>query len=577
VLSAAVLGAILTTTASGRQTNVLAVRSLRGLGGNSSISGQVLSGDYRPVWAATVAIRSQDTVLTRTVVTDDAGKFEFQNLPAGKFFVRALKAGYVASDFGSPSFGRPPQAIALEAGAAVSDVRIVMNRGAAIGGRLVERDGAPAVGIRVTAVTKQFLNGQPRFASGGATQTDDRGMYRLYGLAPATYAIVAGLRDVTSDRAPIERAADDDPPMAAARPMSIRVLGPNSAASYLNVFYPGTVDPAGLTWLTVRAGETRDDVNFSLRLTRAGTLSGEVLNAGGSRARSVRVVAYAETENMSLGSGDLGTQSATSPDGRFAFGGIQPGSYTVVATGGDGTNRLAAIARVRITGPSPAPITLTLGPATTISGRVALDSDTRRPPDLTSVRVLLRPLSESANEAVAASIQPNSDGAFFYWPVVPGTYLIDGMLQAPTPRLSEWRVKSATVGGRNLRAGAFRMVPGEQLSGVAVTLTDRTAELTGRLFDASGAPSWQRYVTLFAVDPSLWWTGSGHMRAPTRPATDGSFTFDRLPAGRYYLAVLNDFDSEAWLDRSFLSQLIPSALTIDLQEGERKTQDVRLR
>lgn len=67
------------------------------------------------------------------------------------------------------------------------------------------------------------------------------------------------------------------------------------------------------------------------------------------------------------------------------------------------------------------------------------------------------------------------------------------------------------------------------------------------------------------------------MRAPIRPATDGTFTFARLPAGRYYIAVLGDFDSDSWHDRSFLRQLIPSAPLIELKEGERKTQDLRMR
>ena len=324
-------------------------------GGLASVSGQVLAADGRPVWAATVAVRSQDAVLTRTTVTDGEGRFAFPNLPPGNYFLRALKSGYTAGDYGSAGFGKPPLAIALAPTAKMADATIVLLRGAVIAGRIVEQNGTPAVGVHVAAVTKQFINGQPRFVSAASTQTDDRGTYRLFGLPPATYAVAAVLRDMTSERAPTERTPDDDargqPPGPRAM---VRPLGPNSAASYLNVFFPGTFDPGAVSWLTVRADEEKADVDFPLRLARSGTLEGDVTLADGMRARSVRIVAYARTDNLSLGSGDFGTRAMTSPNGHFAFGGMQPGSYTLVASSTDGS-QLAGITRVQVAGPSITP------------------------------------------------------------------------------------------------------------------------------------------------------------------------------------------------------------------------------
>ena len=176
---------------------------------------------------------------------------------------------------------------------------------------------------------------------------------------------------------------------------------------------------------------------------------------------------------------------------------------------------------------------MTLGPAASVSGHAALETSAPHAPALTAVRVLLRPIGDPANEAVAQSVQPDVNGAFTFRNVVPGAYFVDAGLQGPSPRLSDWIVKRVTAGARNLRVEPLQIQAGQQTHDVDVALTDATGELTGRLLDAAGAPSTERYIVLFATDSALWRVGSGHMRAPIRPATDGTFTFTRLPAGRY--------------------------------------------
>ena len=511
-------------------------------------------------------------------MTDEGGRYEFTNLPPGKYFLRALKAGYMVGDYGSTGFEKPPLPVALAAGDKIADATIVMSRGAVIAGRIVGKNGTPAVGVHVAAVTRQFVNGQMRYVSAGATETDDRGAYRLFGLPPASYAVAALLRDMTSERAPSEHSPDDALSQTAGpgTPSILRPVTPNSAASYLNAFFPGTVDPAGITWLTLRAGEERADVDFPLGLARSGTLAGEVTLADGLPARNTRVVAYASGENLSLGSGDFGTRAMTSANGRFAFGGIQPGTYTLVASTTDGS-QLAGVTRIQVNGSSIGPVRVLLGPAATVSGQVALQAKAAHAPALTSIRVLLRPVTDLANDGVPQSTQPDIAGNFAFRNVVPGAYYVDALVQGPSPRLSEWIVKTASAGSHNLRSEPLVVQQGDRVQDLLVSMTDSASEFSGRVLDGAGKPLTDRYVVMFATDPSLWRVGSGHMRAPIRPATDGTFSFNRLPEGNYYVAVLNDFEPEAWHDRSFLQQLIPSALTIELNGGEKKVQDLRLR
>jgi hypothetical protein len=351
----------------------------------------------------------------------------------------------------------------------------------------------------------------------------------------------------------------------------------DTRTSYLNVLFPGATDPSRATWLSVGPSEEKESVDFALQLVRSGSLQGEVRFSNGEPARGSRIVAYSSPENLSLGSGDFSRHAVTSPDGHFAFGGIQPGSYTIVASGTNGSSPLVVAQAVHVSGVPGGSLSLVLGDAATVAGQITFEPGLRGQPDFSAVRVRLRGLDEPVWDAVTESVQPDLAGAFTFRNVVPGRYFVESVLQGPPTRVSAWRLKAIAFGERSLLDEPVLVAAGQQLQNVKVTFTDVASELSGRMLNAAGAATYDRFVVLFPTNPSLWHVGSVHMRAPTRPATDGTFGFTRLPAGAYYLAVISDFDPDSWRDKSFLNQLIPSALPIELKEGEKRTQDLRLR
>jgi hypothetical protein len=63
---------------------------------------------------------------------------------------------------------------------------------------------------------------------------------------------------------------------------------------------------------------------------------------------------------------------------------------------------------------------------------------------------------------------------------------------------------------------------------------------------------------------------------PVRAATDGAFRFANLPPGEYHLAAFVEVSPSDLYDEAFLGQIAPSALSIALGDGERKTQNVTI-
>ncbi len=93
-----------------------------------------------------------------------------------------------------------------------------------------------------------------------------------------------------------------------------------------------------------------------------------------------------------------------------------------------------------------------------------------------------------------------------------------------------------------------------EVSDVVVTFTDRAAEISGRLIDASGRPVTPYSIVVFTQDRSLWLPNARRIRS-AQPATDGSFAVSGLPAGEYAIAAAEKIvaaascdDSDHWIE-----------------------------
>jgi Carboxypeptidase regulatory-like domain len=118
--------------------------------------------------------------------------------------------------------------------------------------------------------------------------------------------------------------------------------------------------------------------------------------------------------------------------------------------------------------------------------------------------------------------------------------------------------------------------PGQAVSDLSLTLTDRPTELSGTLVDASGRPAAGYVVIVFSTDRTHWSIAPRRSSGVVRIGSNGTYRVTGLPPGEYHLAALIDADAQDAGDPSFLDQLVPVSLTITLSEGERKQQDLRV-
>ena len=161
----------------------------------AAISGVVLTDESqpRPLRRARVMINGP---VGNTAITEDDGTFAFKGLPPGTYTIRAVKDGYVSMDFGAKRTGRRGTSITLAQGA-TANVAISLPRGGVITGVITDFDSLPAPGVPVQILVLRFnsRNGQreliERIGVSGPPVTDDRGVYRAYGLPVGDYVVSA--------------------------------------------------------------------------------------------------------------------------------------------------------------------------------------------------------------------------------------------------------------------------------------------------------------------------------------------------------------------------------------------------
>ena len=592
-----------------------------------SISGVVVSADQsdQPIRRAIVKLTGGDIVTNVSSVTDDRGRFVFTGLAAGRYTVMASKAAYLTSTHGATRPGRPGTPIAVAAGQQV-EIRLLLSRGAVITGTVRDLTGQPASGVQVTVSRASEISAPSgyRFSS-DAVITDDRGIYRVYGLGPGEY-VVSALPRASGGEMFRASAADLDAlfrslqqpggvttPAAgttAGTPVTI-VGGPPTVASsratnqtygFSPTFHPGTTVAADAARLLVAAGEERSGVDIPLVPVHAARLEGTVISGeiAATRIRPALTVIGPPQPTVAapLLSGPLA-------DGTFTFTGVTPGRYLLVARtgpgammtypgGGGGTTNnpdvpsLFAMQELSVDGTDIKGITLTLRPAAAISGRVTFERTTLTPPEkLPTLRVGLSvapdatsvtPIVENS-PIIGAASPPNTsvqdDGSFRFTGVLPGTYLFSSSVPGAMGQTGWW-LRSVMVNGRDVLDHPLEVEPAvTEITGVVLTFSDRHSELSGTLTTATGQPASEFVVVVFSADRSHWRPNARRVKA-VRPSSDGSFSVIDLPAGEYLIAALTDIEPDEWQQATFLESLVPGAVKVSIADGQRVRQDLQI-
>ena len=143
----------------------------------------------RPLPGAIVTISGDGLPVPVSAVTDERGAFLLPRIPPSGYTLTATKPGYLPGAYGAQTTGRPGTTISLSP-AAVVTATIALTKGAALTGVVRDEQGMPVSDVPIIVLEAGNILTQNRplheSRNGRGTQfTDDRGVYRVHGLAPA--------------------------------------------------------------------------------------------------------------------------------------------------------------------------------------------------------------------------------------------------------------------------------------------------------------------------------------------------------------------------------------------------------
>lgn len=502
--------------------------------GSASLSGTLVTDEAAPVpiRRAHVTLNSSSPSVGRTTITDDSGRFAFTSLPAASYMLSAAKAAFVSTTYGAKRPGRPGTPLAITEAQRLTGVVLRMIRGAVIEGTAVDQNGDPAAGRTVTLRQYRVVNGTRSLAvvaSGGDSRTDDRGHYRLFGLAPGDYIVsvepVTAMDNNLREVAPADVARASAAGRAAAPPFT-----PGPLVGFAPIFYPGTTVALNATPINVSAGDERTGIDLRLALLPMSTVTVAVTRSDGPLPTSAFVSLTPLGTGLAV-AGQTSLRPTGATGGVFSATAVAPGQYELTAEGRNLGGRASAApttsegrqgwwASSEVTvGGGAVSFALKLEPEPSVSGRLVFEGTAPRPADLTRVWVNFidaRTGSGWARPAVSA------EGTFKEDAMRPGRYRITGAFAPGVPNAGEWALKSAVFGGRDI-ADELDIRAGQDLSDLVVTFTDRQTELAGTLQDASGRAVSDYFIVVFASNRAVWVPQSRWI-AETRPSSDGRFT-----------------------------------------------------
>jgi protocatechuate 3,4-dioxygenase beta subunit len=549
--------------------------------GTAVVTGRIVAADTgRPIKRARVTVAGGPGRRARATTTDDQGRYQVTELSPGNYTITASRTGFVDGIYGQRRALQPGTPLEVADGQQLTGIDLRLTRGGVITGRVLDEDGEPLARALVTVQRYQYIRGERQLTPAGGDQSDDRGVYRMFGLPPGEYYVSA---DAASLFQVLGRGGGALAALAGAGgPGGGRggrggffggVADDPEPTGYAPTYYPGVVSAGEATKITVAPGQEVSGIDFQVQLVPTATVRGIVAGADGP----VPVLLVPTDAGGMLRAQML--RGGAAADGTFTITNVPPGRYTAVArTGGFLAQERMAVLPLTVQGQDVSNVTLVLQPGVRVSGNITVESSgTPAPTDYSAFRVDIpeaEPILAAGRGGGGRGGGPNATGGRAQ---ENGTFSIDNLMPGKhyfrVTGQGAWALKSVTVGGSDVTDEPVDLRSGQNVDNVVVVLTDRATDLSGTIRDGIGAPLGGITVIAFSTDPQYWHSDSRMIQAVHTGQT-GAYRIRGLPPGNYNVIAVDDVETGEWFDPAYLQQAQQAAKSITLNEGDKKTLDL---
>lgn len=511
------------------------------------INGRIVDGNGQPMNNVTVSTKAVARIINGAPVsttTDEQGHFQLDGLTTGNYTINAFFPGYVTES-------KPPN---KETYYRVGDnnVEITMIKGGAINGIITAGlNNEPVIGLPVAYVYLKDLDGKVRNDKNYFSQrayTDDRGVYRLYGLRPGEYLVRVG---GYSPYSVVVTAFDDNQ----------------------QLYYPGT-PRAQAKSITVHSGEEINGIDIHYRKVAGYKITGTI-NGDDKKLKtdenvsSIRINLVDSDSRLIV---DFSQTTIKNDKLEFNFFGVASGNYDLYAEFIDSTTKepfLSPVKHIQIKNTDVSGIALTLNRVPTISGQIVrkkLDEKQLQQLNKTSSKLPYAEIIIKAQNSVTPKeynpsspeliddIVPDSKGNFTIDNVHMGLYFLSLYLGNES-----WYLDAITQGDESkpqqqierLNKG-ITVKEGNSVTKLNVKVAEGAGKIEGQINKENNKSLPPLTVHLIPIDKELIDNLLRYYQ--TDVDTSGHFLLENIAPGKYWAIALRH-ESSAKADEKNISEL----------------------
>jgi hypothetical protein len=513
-----------------------------------TLRGRILRADGRPLARARIRLAAVKGLSVRMTDSEDDGFYEFSRVIPDEYVVSASKGGFVDSTFGRASAADRPATVMVGPRDTREHIDLTLSPYGAIEGRLLDENGDPLEGARIRVLQLRFVAGRQRLADVVRIPpdvTDDRGRYRVAGVAPGQYFVSSLIGQIM---------------------VNVRMA---DVPGYAPTYFPGTENAGEARAVSVGLSQNVTGVDFVVKRTTTARIAGVAFRSNGDPIQG-NLIMTASERSGALAPNAVGARIG--PDGTFEFPNVAPGEYVIRASRdrvNSWTEGEFAALFVTVNGADVTGLLLRTSPGSTISGRITLEGAGSLP--LRAVELAPVPVDPDWFGGQTARADVHDD-----W-----TFDVAGLNGPRRLRLARvplgWALKGVYLNGIDVTDRPMLFgTAAQSISGLEVVLTDRLTEVSGVVADRNGRPIAESSVIGFSTDPDLWYQDSRFVRRAA-PRSDGMFAISGLPPGEYFVAAVarRGFEEERQ-DPEFLDSIARQATRIVLAEGQKVAVIVKL-
>jgi Carboxypeptidase regulatory-like domain len=455
------------------------------------------------------------------VRTNGDGRYSVTGLTGGAYVIRALSKAYTLPK--NSSEFEIFRSVRLDEGESRDNVDIALVRGGVITGRVIDAEGRPIIGgdLQLMSLDK---DGKAKMEFDFPMwRTDDRGVYRIYGLPAGRYILSAGGEGAYS---------------------------PGNHKSP-QTFYPGVTDQEKAKIIEVKEGAESADINIRLGAGKnTYEATGRVIDAETGRPLPQVSVVYRDAPGNENRSMSVGRGVNTDDEGKFRIPGLSSGRYELnlwIPQGNGEHYGEKTSFEVNDSDVSGLEVKAIRG--STISGVVVIEGDNDPLVRTKLARMVITGNMSARRESVGDGGGYYSDGLAYARVANDGGFRLTGVspgmatLQITGGRESGFSIKRIERNGAELRS-ALEIRRGEDITGVRIVVAQANGAIRGQVEIAGGKlpEGWELNLSVDQIEtttrnegiPAFYTDYAGSAVVDEK----GRFVIEKLVPGEYKLRLL---------------------------------------